>query len=130
MRRLLMDTNIYVAFKRNDPEAVKAFREADHIGVDVSVLAELYSRFRLGSRNKQNLLELKAFLNNPRVHLYEHNMETSDYFSRIYHGLRVKGKPIPTNDIWIAAVSMQNGLALYSKDRRFRYIDGLVAYSE
>ncbi|HHS12283.1 MAG TPA: type II toxin-antitoxin system VapC family toxin [bacterium] len=129
MRRLLMDTNIYVAFKRNDPEAVEAFRKANHIGVDVSVLAELYSGFRLGGREKENLMELEAFLNNPRVHVYEHNMETSEFFSHIYHGLRVKGKPIPANDIWIAAVAMQNGLALYSKDRHFRYIDGLIVYS-
>ena len=48
MRRVLIDTNIFVAFKRNDVSVVRALRSLNLIGVDVCVLAELYSGYRLG----------------------------------------------------------------------------------
>ena len=128
MRRILIDTNIYVAFKRNDPAVVEAFQTCDLIGIDVGVLAELYSGFQLGTKTKQNMRELEAFLNNPRVQIYNHDAETSEFFSQVYKILRLKGKPIPVNDIWIAAVAMQHGLALYSKDQHFLQVDGLIRH--
>jgi tRNA(fMet)-specific endonuclease VapC len=128
MRRILIDTNIYVAFKRNDSTVIKAFQSCDLIGIDVSVLAELYSGFQLGKKTRQNYTELETFLNHIRVQIFNHNIETSEFFSQIYKKLRIKGKPIPTNDIWIASVAMQHGLALYSKDRHFMYVDGLILY--
>jgi len=126
MRKVLLDTNIYVAFKRNDMEIVDAFRHLDYIGIDVTVLAELYSGFKCGKKEKLNRIELKEFINNPRVHLLEHDYTTAEYYSIIYFNLREKGSPIPTNDIWIAAVAMQNGLAVFTKDNHFSYIDGLI----
>jgi len=126
MRKVLLDTNIYVAFKRNDMEIVDAFRHLDYIGIDVTVLAELYSGFKCGKKEKLNRIELKEFINNPRVHLLEHDYTTAEYYSIIYLNLREKGSPIPTNDIWIAAVALQNGLAVFTKDNHFSYIDGLI----
>ena len=126
MRRSLIDTNIYVAFKRNDPLVVKTFRSLDLIGVDVCVLAELYSGFRLGSRFEQNNDELLQFINNPRVRVYSHDIETAEFYSYVYANLRKKGTPIPTNDMWIAAVAKQHGLAIYSKDQHFKLVEGLI----
>ena len=126
MRKVLLDTNIYVAFKRNDMEIVKAFHHLDYIGIDITVLAELYSGFKCGKKEKLNRIELKEFLNNPRVHLLEHDHTTAEFYSGIYLALRKKGCPIPTNDIWIAAVAMQNGLAVFTKDNHFSNIDGLI----
>ncbi len=126
MRKVLLDTNIYVAFKRNDGEVVDAFRHLDYIGMDITVLAELYSGFKCGEKEKRNHMELNEFLNNFRVHLLGHDHTTAEYYSRIYLNLREKGSPIPTNDIWIAAVAMQNGLAVFTKDNHFSHIDGLI----
>ena len=129
MRRILIDTNIYVAFKRDDPEVVEVFRNTDLIGIDVSALAELYSGFQLGNRMKQNVHDFQTFLNRPRVQIYSHDIETSQVYAHIFKSLRLKGKPIPANDIWIASVAMQHGLALYSRDRHFNNIDGLMRYN-
>lgn len=126
MRKILIDTNVYVAFKRGDEDVIDVFRHADYIGVDVCVLAELYSGFRLGSSEQDNIRELEAFLNNSRVHIQEYTTETAEYYALIFSALRKKGKPIPTNDIWIAASAMRHGLALYTLDRHFHQIDGLM----
>ena len=126
MRKVLLDTNIYVAFKCNDMEIVDAFRHLDYIGIDVTVLAELYSGFKCEKKEKLNRIELKEFINNPRVHLLEHDYTTTEYYSIIHLNLREKGSPIPTNDICIAAVALQNGLVVFTKDNHFSYIDGLI----
>ena len=50
---------------------------------------------------------------------------TADYYALVYRELRKKGRPIPTNDLWIAATALQHGLALFSYDAHFTEIDGL-----
>ncbi|MFC1533971.1 PIN domain-containing protein [Thermodesulfobacteriota bacterium] len=52
--------------------------------------------------------------------------ELAEFYSQILNDLRKKGKPIPTNDIWIAAVAFQLGLRLFSKDKHFKNVSGLV----
>ena len=126
MRNILLDTNVYVAFKRNNQSVVECFRNLDYIGLDITVLAELLSGFKGGSKEKSNRRELESFLNTPRVHLLDHNYQTAEFFAQIYYNLKMKGKPVPSNDLWIAAVAMQYGLALFTLDSHFANIDGLL----
>lgn len=126
MRNILIDTNIYVAFKRGNREVIDTLRHVDYIGIDICVLAELYSGFRIGASRQNNIRELEIFLNNSRVHIHTHDVQTADYYSLIFTTLKKKGRPVPTNDIWIAAAALQHGLALYTFDRHFHYIDGLM----
>ena len=126
MRRITIDTNIYAAFKCNDQSVVEAFRGSDFIGVDIAVIAELFSGFSLGVKERKNRQELEAFLDSPRVEVLLHDLETADYYALIVKRLKAKGRPIPTNDIWIAANAMKHGLALYSFDDHFQQIEGLL----
>ncbi|PKL39408.1 MAG: VapC toxin family PIN domain ribonuclease [Candidatus Riflebacteria bacterium HGW-Riflebacteria-1] len=126
MRRISIDTNIYSAFKLDDPAVKTLFRNTDYIGIDITVIAELFAGFRNGSREQINRDELKLFLNNPRTEILQHDLETAEFYSFILCRLRTLGKPIPTNDIWIAANSMRHGLSLCSKDRHFESIEGLL----
>jgi len=129
MRRIAIDTNIYTSFKCNDQRVVEAFRDCDLIGVDIAVIAELFSGFSLGAKEKKNRQELETFLNSPRVEVLLHDLETADYYALIVKRLKAKGRPIPTNDIWIAANTMKHGLALYSLDKHFEEIEGLLLLS-
>jgi predicted nucleic acid-binding protein len=129
MRRIAIDTNIYTSFKCNDQGVVEAFRDCDVIGVDIAVIAELFSGFSLGAKEKKNREELETFLNSPRVEVLMHDLETADYYALIVKRLKAKGRPIPTNDIWIAANAMKHGLALYSFDNHFEQIEGLLLFS-
>lgn len=126
VKRIMIDTNIYTAFKLGDGEVLRELQSVDYIGVSAMVLGELYSGFKAGSKDKQNKEELEKFLSTPRVDVVSINEETAEFYSEVYWNLRKKGKPIPTNDIWIAASAMQHGLALYSFDSHFQYIDGLL----
>jgi len=126
MKRIAIDTNIYVAFKNNDADVVDAFRACDVIGVDIAVIAELYAGFSLGSKEAKNRRELEAFLNAPRVEVSAHDVDTAEFYALIVKKLKAKGKPIPSNDIWIAANALKHGMALYSFDKHFDEIDGLL----
>ena len=128
MRRIAIDTNIYTSFKCNDQSVVEALRDCDFIGVDITVIAELFSGFSLGDKEKKNRQELEMFLNSPRVDMLLHDLETADYYALIFKRLKAKGRPIPTNDIWIAANAMKHGLALYSFDSHFKEIEGLPLF--
>ena len=126
MRHISIDTNIYSAFKKGDSRIIEVFQHADTIGIDITVLAELLAGFKQGNREKQNRQSLEDFINNNRVILLPHNENTAEFYADIYLLLRKKGKPIPTNDIWIAATAMQSGRALFSLDAHFQKIDGLL----
>jgi tRNA(fMet)-specific endonuclease VapC len=126
MKRLAIDTNIYVAFKNNDAEVIDVFRACDVIGVDIAVIAELYAGFSLGNKEAKNRRELETFLNASRVEVLTHDLETAEYYAMIVKKLKAKGKPVPSNNIWIAANALKQGMALYSFDKHFEEIDGLL----
>jgi len=130
VRRIAIDTNIYAAFKSNSGGIVELFRNCDYIGVDITVIAELFSGFALGGREKKNRAELEAFLNSPRVDMLGHTIETAEYYAVVVKQLKAQGRPILTNDIWIAASAMQHGLQLVSFDRHFEAIRGLLVLSK
>ena len=58
-----------------------------------------------------------------------HDLETAEYYALIVKKLKAKGRPNPTNDIWIAANAMKHGLAVYSLDSHFGEIEGLLLLS-
>ena len=52
--------------------------------------------------------------------------ETAQFYAKIYWDLKRKGKPVPSNDMWVAASAMRHGLALFTFDDHFKNIDGLL----
>lgn len=123
---LLIDTNVYAAFKRNHPAAVEELQRATEIALCPIVLGELRGGFALGRRERENLKELDEFLDTPRVRLLGVTDRTSVFYARLYAALRRAARPIPANDLWIAASAMENGLELLTFDRHFGEIDGLA----
>jgi predicted nucleic acid-binding protein len=126
MTGILVDTNIYVAFKRNQQRAVDLLRRAEYIGISTIVLGELLAGFRCGTREKENRDELELFLDAPRVNILSVDETTAEFYAGVYRTLRQKGRPIPTNDLWLAASAMRHGLALATQDEHFSQIDGLL----
>ena len=49
-----------------------------------------------------------------------------NYYEHAYLTVKSKGKPIPTNDLWIGATALQHGFAVFSFDGHFRHINGLI----
>ncbi|WLE99249.1 MAG: type II toxin-antitoxin system VapC family toxin [Candidatus Electrothrix communis] len=126
MNGILIDTNIYSEAMRGNAAVVDTLRRVPHIGFSSISVGELLSGFKSGNREQKNRRELVAFLDSPRVMLYPVVEDTAEQYSSVQHHLRKKGTPIPTNDIWIAAVSLQHGLPIYTMDKHFKQVDGLI----
>ncbi len=127
MKRILIDTNAYAAFKRGDPQALAVLRRAPEIGLCPTVLGELLAGFACGSQVARNRRELDEFLRTPRVRQLAIDAETAEHYAAIFSGQRRKGRPVPTNDLWIAAVAMQHGYAVFSLDVHFTEMQNLIA---
>ena len=125
MRPIVIDTNAYTAFKRGEAAIVSVLQHAPVIIVCATVLGELLGGFAAGQRQSANRSELTKFLNVPRVKVVASTAATADLYALVYAALRRKGKPIPTNDLWIAASSLEHGAALLTLDAHFQSIDGL-----
>ena len=126
MKRLIVDTNFYAAFKKNDADAVNILRRADFIGVNTVILGELLAGFRCGSREDRNRQELDKFLESPRVEILPIDEETAEFYAQVFRELKLKGRPIPSNDLWLAATALQHGLALATYDDHFSHISGIL----
>ena len=124
--KLLMDTSAYVAFKRNILDVVEIIVGAELILFSPVVLGELMFGFRYGAKFQENMNDLNEFLQHEAVEIVLIDKITSDRYSRIAVQLKRNGTPIPTNDIWIAAQSMEHGAELITSDRHFEKINGLV----
>jgi predicted nucleic acid-binding protein len=74
----------------------------------------------------QNRKELSQFLDSPRVHVIQIDEETAEFYSKIYWDLKKEGTSIPTNDMWVAASAMKHGMALFTFDKHFKYVRGLI----
>lgn len=124
--KILLDTSAYVAFKRGNEPVLEVVRRAERLLFSSVVAGELIAGFRHGGRTDENLGELRAFLDHPRVRLAQVTLTTADRYGRIYAALRRKGTPIPTNDIWVAAQALETGADLLSTDGHFEHVDGLA----
>jgi tRNA(fMet)-specific endonuclease VapC len=125
MRAILLDTNAYTAFMLGAAEVVDVVAHADRLYLNSIVLGELLGGFAAGTREPKNRAELARFLDSPRVEVLPITADTADSYALIYAGLRRKGHPIPTNDLWIAASALEHGAALLTRDAHFSHIDGL-----
>ena len=124
--KVLLDTNAYVELRRGNPAVAELVRSAERVLFSAIVAGELLYGFQNGKRFQQNLRELSAFLDSPFVTFLDANLVTADRFGRIAAALRKKGRPLPTNDIWIAAHALETGADLVSFDQHFEHIDGLA----
>ena len=119
MTRLALDTSAYSNFQRGDDAAVALISSASWIGMSAIVLGELRAGFGLGKRRSRNERELRAFLAHPVVHELVVDDEAAQIYAEIVIALHTAGTPVPTNDIWIAAVAAREGVHVVTYDAHF-----------
>jgi tRNA(fMet)-specific endonuclease VapC len=117
--KLVLDTNAYVRCQNRDETALKKVAEAEFLFLPVIVYGELYFGFKKGTRFSENIRIFKAFINQFNLELIEINQDIAERFAEILLYLKNKGKPIPSNDIWIAASTMSIGGVLLTNDAHF-----------
>jgi tRNA(fMet)-specific endonuclease VapC len=117
--RLAIDANRYSDFCRGIEAAVGPVRRASQIVLPFVVLAELRAGFRCGSKARQNEKTLNEFLLSDRVAVLFPDEGTTHIYAELFAELRRAGTPIPTNDLWTAAIVVQYDLVLLARDEHF-----------
>jgi tRNA(fMet)-specific endonuclease VapC len=120
---LILDTNALSAVAYGETSVVNHIGKAERIAVPVVVLGE----YRFGIAQSRHRASYESWLKEwiAAVMILNIDEETTHSYSAIGLELKKEGKPIPTNDLWIAALCRQHSLPLLSRDRHFDVISGL-----
>jgi tRNA(fMet)-specific endonuclease VapC len=127
MREIALDTNIAIDLLNGKPEIIAAVSQFDFIYLPVTVCGELLFGAKNSGKPKLNELKYKRFIN--ACILLETNQLVAEKYAEIRLELKEKGRPIPENDIWIAAICTTNGIELFTRDDHFSNIAQLKLYS-
>ena len=117
--KIALDTNRYTDFSRGEASIVRTLELADEVWLPFVVLGELRAGFAFGADGPQNESFLLRFLLKSGVGVLYPDEQTTHHYAAIYRQLRKQGTPIPTNDMWIAALVLQHSLSLCARDAHF-----------
>jgi tRNA(fMet)-specific endonuclease VapC len=120
---VILDTNALSAVADNQAAAVRLFREAASVELPVIVLGE----YRYGIAQSRRRQEYEKWLGEliAATRVLNVDQETSIHYAKVRSELKKTGQPIPSNDLWIAALCRQHRLTLMSQDRHFDAVQSL-----
>ncbi len=121
-----IDTNRYVDLCNGIQETARLLTTAEAVVVPFVVLAELRAGFAFGDHQVENERVLRRFLLKAGVHVLFPDDQTTHHYASVFRQLRKQGTPIPTNDMWLAALVLQHNLALHDRDKHFDRLPQLV----
>ena len=121
--RYLLDTNVVIALFAGDENVANHLKDANEIFVPSIVIGELYYGAQKSEQVQANVQRIDEFVGENVILVCD--AETGKKYGEIKDRLRQKGRPIPENDIWIAALGMQYDLILITRDGHFEEIEEL-----
>lgn len=120
---VLLDTNIVIGLFSGDPAILASLSQTDRILIPSIVLGELYFGAYKSAHGDQNIRRIDELVQTSAVLVCD--AATAVHYGRIKKTLRERGRPLPENDIWIAALAHQHNLTVVSRDQHFREIETL-----
>ena len=123
--KVALDANRYSDLCRGIAVVVEQTSRAEQVYLPLIVLGELRAGFQAGKRTRQNERILARFLDSPRVRLLLPDEQTTFHYASLFAQLRQQATPIPTKDLWIAALMLQHGLVLLTRDAHFKHVPQL-----
>jgi len=120
--RLVLDTNAYRLVMEGEPEAVRLVRTCETVLMPVPVIAELRFGFLHGTKGQRNEAFLTRFLDQERVEVLACDEATTSLYAQLKLQLKRQATPIPINDVWIAALVLQHGGVLFTRDSDFDHL--------
>jgi tRNA(fMet)-specific endonuclease VapC len=121
--RYLLDTNIIIAFFTGEPDVRKGLAKAEEVFLPSIAIGELHYGAKKSDKWEENLIRIDELVLTNVVLACD--VETARRYGEIKNALRIKGRPLPENDIWIAALARQHDLVLVTRDTHFEQIDDL-----
>lgn len=123
--RLVLDTSAYSHFRRGHAGVLEALARAERVLIPVTVLGELEAAFELGTRPRENRRVLDDFVAEPFVEVFDATPSVARHYGRVFAALKRAGTPLPANDIWIAAATLDCGGTLLTFDHDFERVTSL-----
>lgn len=120
---LLLDTNAVIAWANNDATLCALVNRARAVSVPVIVWGELVYGSLNSARPDENTRRIRTVI--AEFSILAATQETAEHYASIRLSLKRIGRPIPENDIWIAAIARQLGLSLVSRDAHFSSVSGI-----
>ena len=120
---MILDTNALSAYLDRMPEAVEVVSQARELAIPVMVAGEFAFGIAQSRHREAYERSLERMLD--RCTVLEIEIETAWHYAAIRLELKSAGKPIPANDVWIAALSRQHALPVMSRDNHFDLVGGL-----
>ena len=125
MKQIVIDTNTYAALQKGDDKVRNIIETADVVWVPLIVIAELLFGFKNGSKEIKNKSLLNKFLSLSGISVFYPTLNTAIIYAQIATVLKQNGRPIPSNDIWIACCVIETQSTLISYDKHFQFIPNL-----
>ncbi len=123
--RLVLDTSAYSRMRAGHEGVLDRMAAAEVVLIPTTVLGELEAGFELGGRARENRVALAEFLAEPFVAILPTTPEVARRYGQLFARLRRAGTPVPINDVWIAAATVDCGGHLLTFDENFRHIEPL-----
>ena len=120
---VVADTNIFIDLMKGNEAIAKKLESFDEVYLSPVVLVELYFGAYRSANPEKHLRKIAIAIRESK--LLTIDAATAEIFVTIKLALFAKGNPIPENDIWIAATSLQHGLPLYTNDKHFAEVEGI-----
>jgi tRNA(fMet)-specific endonuclease VapC len=124
---LILDTNALSAAAEGDPAVIGILSDAHRLALPVVVIGEYRFGIEESRHSPQYKQWLESFIHDCQV--LDVSNQTTHHYAAIGIKLRQVGTPIPTNDLWIAALCRQHHLPVLSRDRHFDAVVGLTRVS-
>jgi tRNA(fMet)-specific endonuclease VapC len=124
--RVALDTNRLTDLFQGDAGLADQLGYCDEVWIPVVVLAEIKAGFFGGTQQSRNEALLQALLAKATVGVLMPTRATAEHYARVFVQLKRAGTPIPDNDLWIAAMVLENNLTLITRDRHFERIPQLL----
>ncbi len=121
--KYLLDTNIAIALFAGDPVVKQKVRNVEYIAVAPPIIGELCFGAQKSNKTTENLNKIDILVQQSIIFLCD--LETAQWYGTIKDQLQREGRPIPDNDIWIAAIALQYDLILVTRDAHFDEIESL-----
>jgi tRNA(fMet)-specific endonuclease VapC len=121
--KVLLDTGVIIDLFAEDSAVRQGLIEAEEVFVPSIAMGELLYGARISARPQESRTKVEAFAS--AIVVLDCNLQTSSFYAEVKSTLRAKGRPIPENDIWIAAIALQHQLPLATRDQHFNEVDGL-----
>lgn len=122
--RYLLDTNIAIALLNGDEAIAQRVAALQTVHLSITIVGELLYGAEKSNRTQENRQRIQPLID--RLVTLLPDLETASHYAIIKNQLRQRGRPIPENDIWIAAIAKQHNLIVITRDSDFDAVEDIA----